>query len=117
MNEDFSDVISKFKNILSEKEIDISKFSPVNQDSTPENSSGFDFDIETILKIKNIISSAQNKNSPRIKLLEALKPFLKPEKQNKLDEYIKIANMLTILEILNENRRWSFWKKIVIRFL
>lgn len=105
MNEDFSEVINKFKNILSEKDIDISKFSPSNQENMPGNSNMFDFDIETILKIKNIISSAQNKNSPRIKLLEALKPFLKPEKQQKLDEYIKIANMLTILEILNNNRR------------
>lgn len=105
MNEDFSEVISKFKNILSEKDIDLSNFTQNNQLSSPENSGTFDFDIETIFKIKNIISSAQSKNSPRIKLLEALKPFLKPEKQQKLDEYIKIANMLTILEILNENRR------------
>lgn len=105
MNEDFSEVINKFKNILSEKNIDISNFAPNNQNNSTENSNMFDFDIETILKIKNIISSAQNKNSPRIALLEALKPFLKPEKQHKLDEYIKIANMLTILEIFNENRR------------
>lgn len=105
MNEDFSEVISKFKNILSEKDIDISKFSQNNEVSNLENYSGFDFDIETILKIKNIISSAQNKNSPRIRLLEALKPFLKPEKRQKLDEYIKMANLLSILEILNENRR------------
>ena len=105
MNEDFSEVINKFKNILSEKNIDISNFSQKSETVLPENSNMFDFDIETILKIKNIISSAQNKNSPRITLLQALKPFLKPEKQQKLDEYIKIANMLTILEILNENRR------------
>ena len=105
MNEDFSEILSKFKNILSEKDIDISNFSPAPKDELPGNSNMFDFDIETILKIKNIISSAQNKNSPRIRLLESLKPFLKLEKQQKLDEYIKIANMLTILEILNENRR------------
>lgn len=105
MNEDFSEVINKFKNILSEKDIDISSFSQPNQNYTPETSNMFDFDIETILKIKNIITSAQSKNSPRIKLLEALKPFLKLEKQQKLDEYLKIANMLTIIEILNENRR------------
>lgn len=105
MNEDFSEVINKFKNILIEKDINISNFSPSSQEAEPNKSNTFDFDIETILKIKNIISSAQNKNSPRIALLQALKPFLKPEKQQKLDEYIKIANMLTILEILNENRR------------
>jgi hypothetical protein len=102
MNEDFSEVISKFKNILAEKNIEM----PSNREA-PSNSSEnpFDFDIDTILKIKNMISMAKEKNSPRIELLKALKPFLKQEKQEKLDEYIKIANIITILEILNENRR------------
>lgn len=132
MNEDFSEAISKLKGILNEKNIDISSFTNninnnnnnINYDANRDNSSdnlnhsnniinnnennrsdAFDFDIETIFKIKNLISSAMEKNSPRIKLLEALKPFLKYEKQEKLEEYIKIANMLTILEILRENRR------------
>lgn len=54
MNEDFSEVISKFKNILSEKDIDISNLTSNTQNSNSENSNstGFDFDIETILKIK-----------------------------------------------------------------
>lgn len=104
MNEDFSEVINKFKDILNEKDINLSSLSSNTQENITGNSNMFDFDIETILKIKNIISSAHSKNSPRIRLLEALKPFLKSEKQQKLDEYIKIANMLTILEILNQNR-------------
>lgn len=104
MNEDFSEVISKFKNILAEKNIDIPEnFTPVNNSS--EKSSSFDFDIGTILKIKSMIGAAQDKNLPRMQLLHALKPFLHKSKQEKLEEYIKLANMLTVLEILSENRR------------
>lgn len=101
MNEDFSEAIAKFKNILEEKNIDMPKLSQSmgSNDNSSEKSSGFDFDINTILKIKSIIGSAQEKNSPRIQLLNALKPFLQKEKQQKLEEYIKIANVITILEI------------------
>ena len=104
MNEDFSEVISKFKNILAEKNVDIPEnFSQMNNSS--EKSPSFDFDITTILKIKSMIGAAQDKNLPRMQLLNALKPFLHKQKQEKLEEYIKLANMLTVLEILGENRR------------
>ena len=104
MNEDFSEVISKFKNILAEKNVDIPEsFNQMNNSS--EKSPSFDFDITTILKIKSMIGAAQDKNLPRMQLLNALKPFLHTKKQEKLEEYIKLANMLTVLEILGENRR------------
>ena len=105
MNEDFSEVISKFKNILAEKNVEIPEnFSQMNNNSS-EKSPSFDFDITTILKIKSMIGAVQDKNVPRMQLLNALKPFLNKQKQEKLEEYIKLANMITILEILNENRR------------
>lgn len=104
MNEDFSEVISKFKNILEEKNINIPN-SLGNTENASEESDGFDIDIASILKIKNMISSVKEKNSPRIQLLKALKPFLQKERQEKLEEYIKLANIMTILEILGENRR------------
>lgn len=113
MNEDFSEVISKFKNILEEKNIDMPSIAN-NSSNSSEKSDGFDIDIATILKIKNMIGSAKEKNSPRIQLLNALKPFLHKEKQEKLEEYMKLANIITILEILNENRRWFIWRKALI---
>lgn len=106
MNEDFSDAINKFKDILASKNIDLSNLTEAlgnNQKEPEETSSDFDFDIETILKLKNIISSAKNQNSPRIKLLEAVKPFLNPESQKKLDELIKLTKVITVLELLNKN--------------
>lgn len=105
MNEDFSEVISKFKNILAEKNVEIPENLSQTNNNSSEKSPNFDFDIGTILKIKSMIGAAQDKNLPRMQLLNALKPFLHKQKQEKLEEYIKLANMLTVLEILSENRR------------
>lgn len=106
MGDDISDAIDKFKNILASKDIDFSSISDAIEKEKPEdNSSGldFDFDIETIIKLKNIITSVKSQNSPRIKLLEDLRPFLNPEARKNLDELIKLAKILALLEILNKN--------------
>lgn len=76
--------------------------------NTSEKPLGFDIDIGTILKIKSMIEVAKEKSSPKIQLLNALKPFLNKSMQEKLEEYIKITYMITILEILSENRRRFF---------
>ena len=104
MNEDFSDAINKFKDILASKDIDLSSLSGTNGGKESEKNSsdsdfGFDFDIETIIKLKNILSSAKSQNSPRIRLLEDLKP----EARKSLDELIKFTKILTVLEIFNKN--------------
>lgn len=106
MGEDFSDAIDKFKSVLASKNIDFSNLSGVlGKEEPEENSSGsdFDFDIETIIKLKNIFTSAKSQNSPRIRLLEDLRPFLNPEAKKNLDELIKLTKILTLLEILNKN--------------
>ena len=100
MNEDFSDIINKFSDILKDKNIDINNISGGN--NPPDNNSDFSLDVETILKIKNIISMMnQNQNSARNKLLHSLKPFLKENKKEKLDKYIQIANLLSVMENLD----------------
>ena len=108
MNEDFSDAINKFKNILDSKNIDISSLSRAfngkeSEEKSSDSDFGFDFDIETIIKLKNILSSAKNQNSPSLRLLEDLKPFLNPEARKNLDELIKFTKILTLLEIFNKN--------------
>lgn len=100
MNEDFSELLNNFSNILKEKNIDINKIAG-DSCSPAENTdnNNFSLDIETILKIKEIISKInQNSDCPRNKLLLSLKPFLDTEKKEKLDKYIKIATMLALLE-------------------
>lgn len=93
-----SDVISKFSNILKEKNIDIGKILGDEPDSSPLD---FDFDLDTIIKFKKIFNQINDLNTPRNNLLYSLKPFLRDEKKKKLDQYIKIANLLKVLELLN----------------
>lgn len=118
MNEDFSEIFSKFQNILKEKDIDLNNFtSNSNSNNTsdsssnsscnsdfPNGNSDFSLDIDTILKIKDMISKInQNRDCPRNKLLRSLRPYLEETKQEKLEQYMKIANLLTVLESQNIN--------------
>lgn len=103
MNEDFSEILSKFSEILKEKDIDLNSVSSsANQSNTnmENNSSGdFSLDIETIMKVKGIISKMNScKDSPRNHLLYSLKPYLENEKKEKLDKYMQIANLLNVME-------------------
>ena len=105
MNDDFSEVISKFSDILKDKNIDLNNLAG---GSTPpaDNSvcnSDFNLDINTILKIKDIISKMnKNQDCP-------LKPYLENDKQEKLEQYIKIANLLSVME--NLDMGISFFKE------
>lgn len=106
MNDDFSEVINKFSEILKEKNIDLNNIAggnpPPADNSNNANNNDFSLDIETILKIKNIISLInENQNSPRNNLLHSLEPYLENEKKEKLEQYIKIANLLSVMENLN----------------
>ena len=98
--DNMSDVISKFNNILKEKNIDVGKIFGDNNESSPLD---FDFDLDTIIKFKKIFNQINDMNTPRNNLLYSLKPFLREEKKKKLDQYIKIANLLKVLEILNSD--------------
>ena len=58
----------------------------------------FNFDIETMMKIKSIMETLNTKNDPRSNLLYSLKPYLRKGKQSKLDQY---ANLLKITQVSN----------------
>lgn len=101
MNDDFSEILGKFNDILKEKNIDLNNLAGENT-SSPANDSDFSLDIDTILKIKNIMSKInQNQNCPRNNLLHSLEPYLKKDKKEKLEQYIKIANLLSVMENLD----------------
>ena len=105
-----SDAIHKFSDILKDKDINLNDYIDENIHNSSDNSiedkketNNLNIDINTILKFKNIAEKLNSNNNPRSRLLQALKPFLTKEKQSKIDEYIKIANILSILEILNKD--------------
>ncbi len=133
MSEDFSNILNKFSSILKEKDIDLNKIVGGNQPPTnsnmhnntgcdnnqnyehdnnfdnSESSSDFNLDIDTILKIKSILSSInKNNHSPRNTLLMALKPYLENDKKEKLEQYIKIANLLSVIENFDSNIKPKF---------
>ena len=68
-------------------------------------------DMNTILKIKQVMEKMnQNKNDPRSNLLLSLKPYLKPSRKQKVDQYIQLLNMGSIMENFNpmggEKTKW-----------
>lgn len=105
MNEDFSEVLNKFSDILKEKNIDLNNImnnSDNSENAEEGNNSDFSFDMDTILKMKDIFTAMnKSKDSPRNKLLYSLKPYLENTKKEKLEQYVKIANLLTALESMN----------------
>lgn len=115
MNDDLSDLIKNFSN----SNIDMNKISDIlnnlsssdkssssNNSSTSSNSddSHSSIDINTILKMKEIMDKINSThNDKRSNLLLALKPYLRKSRQSKLDQYMKLLNMAPLLEIFKNN--------------
>lgn len=61
-----------------------------------------DIDINTILKMKQVMESMKiNKNDPRANLLMSLKPYLKESRQKKVDQYVQLFGLGKAFETLN----------------
>lgn len=56
------------------------------------------FDLDTILKMKNIIDTMNKKDDPRSNLLYSLKPYLRESKRQKMDQYINLLKFTDITE-------------------
>lgn len=126
MGDDMSEMLQKVSEMLKNNEIPdniksmMSNFaSNQNPSSTsPESSSNVteggesgssdasfempNIDFNTMLKMKSIIDSMnQQQNDPRANLLKSLKPYLKPSRKEKVDQYIKLFSMGKVFEVLN----------------
>ena len=71
-----------------------------NFNNTDNNSNPFsNIDMNTILKMKQIMEGMNSKNgNPRSNLLLSLKPYLRPERRPKVDQYIQLLNIENIME-------------------
>ena len=69
-----------------------------NSSNNNSNQNNFNLDMNTILKMKSIMESMNNKNDPRANLLYSLKPYLRESKKDKVDQYV---NML-IADFMNK---------------
>lgn len=87
---DFEDFTSSFNNNTNTSN---------SSDSASANPFG-NIDMNTILKIKQVMEKMnESKNDPRSNLLLSLKPYLKPTRKEKLDQYIKLVNMGSVMEL------------------
>lgn len=72
------------------------------QESTEGDNPFGNIDMGTIMKMKNIMDKLNSKkNDPRSNLLLSLKPYLKPSRKEKVDQYIQLFAMTDVLESLN----------------
>lgn len=116
-DKDMSELFGKVKKMVDEGNIPdemkeaISSFSnssnKQNQNYSKNNeaqNSDFQFDANTMYKMKNIIEKmSQNKDDPRANLLQSLKPYLKETRKEKVDQYIKMLNMSKVMEMFNDS--------------
>ena len=117
MNEDMSEIFQKMNDMLKNNEVPdsvksmlnnfnfngmSSNFSTEQQDSENTSNNVPNFDMDTMLKMKSIIDNMnRSQNDPRANLLKSLKPYLKPSRKEKVDQYIKLLSMGKAFEILN----------------
>ena len=87
---DESDLLKTLTSLLSSEDEPQEKQEEENSDASP-------FDLDTILKMGSMFSEF-NTDDSRDKLLRDLKPFLSPEKKDKIDQAIKILKLLKIAE-------------------
>lgn len=77
-----------------------------SQNSSQQNSQqqgNFNLDMNTIMKMKSIMENMNNKNDPRANLLYSLKPYLRDNKKEKLDQYVNLLNVSKIADLMNNN--------------
>ena len=126
MSEDMSEIVQKMSEMLKNNEIpdnvksildgftsNQNNSSPSQEDSSnttdsrnEQNSSDSfempNIDLNTMLKMKSIVDSMnRQQNDPRANLLRSLKPYLKPSRKEKVDQYIKLFSMGKVFEVLN----------------
>ena len=77
----------------------------INNNNNPNSFDFSNIDMNTIMKMKNIMEKMNNTNDPRSNLLSSLKPYLRDNKKEKLDQYANLINFAKIAEILkNDNK-------------
>lgn len=109
-NGNVSDLISKIPPDVIENFSSMMNNQNENNNNSTSKENSFDFsniDMNTIIKMKNIMEKINNKNDPRSNLLASLKPYLRDNKKEKLDKYSNLINFAKIAEILKNDNKES----------
>lgn len=125
MDKDISNMIKNFSDMISNSNssttsnskdsqeennsFDFSKISPdmLNQFSSmfqnsSNNNDNFNFDINTVFKMKSAMEKMNQKDDPRSNLLKSLKPYLKESRKEKVDQYITLFNMSKVIDVFKD---------------
>ena len=124
-NEELSDVIKNLSGMLNSSNIpdnvkeiigNLGASSDTSDASNFSNNSNSTIDMDTMLKIGQIVSKMNSsQNDARSNLLLSLKPYLRESRREKLEQYVKLLNMSKVLEVFNNNGsdegkvKWGVW--------
>ena len=99
-----NDNISNFKNNTNSND----NINETNNSTISNNINNFDFskiDMNMILKMKSIMENLNSSNDPRSNLLYSLKPYLRDEKKDKIDQYANLLNFAKVAEVLKSDNK------------
>ena len=102
------EMISNLTHMLNNNNSDNSSNNDQNNQTYENNTNSSDnpfsnIDIETVLKLKNIITSLNQTDDNNSKLLYSLKPYLNENRQKKVDQYVKIFKFTKLSSLLKND--------------
>lgn len=72
--------------------------------STKSTENNISLDFDTILKIKTVMESFNQKDDIRSNLLYSLKPYLRESRQKKIDQYVNLFKLSGITKLLKKEK-------------
>ena len=113
---DMSEILKNFSSMMEGKEIpdnikEMLSSLQNNSSKSENNGSGQNvsqsipnIDINTMLKMQKLLNTMNNSsNSSGANLLRSLKPYLKPSRQAKVDEYIQLFSIEKAIELMRQS--------------
>lgn len=103
------EMIQNFSSMMSQNNQNQTNSNTNTNTNTNTNNSannGFDFsqiDMNTLLKMKSVMDKLNTSNDPRSNLLYSLKPYLREEKKEKVDQYANLLNVAKIADLFKDN--------------
>lgn len=107
MDRDFSDMMSKFADMMGNSD----HTENFNYQEDKKNNNPFNFDIMTLAKLKSVMDKMNAEPDTRGNLLRSLKPYLRENRQAKVDQYINLFNVSKIMELLKQTGGDGKWMK------
>ena len=99
------EMMQNFSSMMSQNK---SNETPKNENASKTDT--FDFskiDMNTILKMKNVMEKLNSSDDPRTNLLYSLKPYLREERKSKVDQYANLLNVAKIADLLKNDNKES----------